>query len=83
MNQEKNQEGGESKQKKADIDQEKFHVYHNAAIRGNSTEKIHKTNDQSNDDVFVNYYAPTTKHSSSITVIMIRQLLRTLYSNPV
>ena len=96
MNQEKIQEGGEPTQKQADIDQEKFHVYHNAAIQGNTTEKIHKKDDQSNDDftnqcigqilcsnnkAFVLNY--TDDDQTTIAYAVFKSSVKTAYSRPV
>lgn len=96
MNQEKIKEGGEPTQKQADIDQEKFHVYHNAAIRGNTTEKIHKKDDQSNDDftnqcicqllcsnnkAFVLNY--TDDDQTTIAYAVFKSSVKTAYSRPV
>ena len=96
MNHEKNQEGGESKQKQPDMDQEKFHVYHNAAIRGNSTEKIHKTDDQSNDDFTNQCICPllcsnnkafvlnyTDNDQTTIAYAVFKSSVKTAYSRPV
>ena len=96
MNQEKIQEGGEPTHKQADIDQEKFHVYHNAAIRGNTTEKVHKRDDQSNDDftnqcirqllcsnnkAFVINY--TNDDQKTIAYAVFKSSVKTAYSRPV
>jgi hypothetical protein len=99
MTEEKNQEGGELQEKQSDIEmnhQDKFHVYSNAAIRGNTTEIVDRKDEQSNEDftnqcinqllssndkAFVINY--TNNQQTTIAYAVFKSSLKTAYSGPV